>query len=164
MLPFQKRNLLEELQEAQKVEIENNKNKDQETNTMNVKKKSKLTFSGFLNALDGIGAPQNTLYFFTTNDIGKLDEALLRPGRIDKIVYFKLASKAQIEGMFGRFFPNAGKMALEYAELIPEYYVSMVEVQGHLLQYKSCPKDAIGTVDIFLQEIKQKREIQKMKN
>ena len=39
--------------------------------------------SGVLNALDGILAPSNMFYVFTTNHIEKLDPALIRPGRID---------------------------------------------------------------------------------
>lgn len=36
-----------------------------------------------LNIIDGIGAPRNTIFIFTTNHIEKLDSALIRPGRID---------------------------------------------------------------------------------
>lgn len=40
-------------------------------------------FASLLNSLDGINAPANTIYVFTTNHIEKLDPALVRPGRID---------------------------------------------------------------------------------
>jgi hypothetical protein len=40
-------------------------------------------FASLLNSLDGINAPSNTIYVFTTNHIEKLDPALVRPGRID---------------------------------------------------------------------------------
>ncbi len=40
-------------------------------------------FASLLNSLDGINAPRNTIYVFTTNHIEKLDPALIRPGRID---------------------------------------------------------------------------------
>lgn len=52
-----------------------NYNKDEEN------KKSGL--GGILNCIDGIAAPSNTIYVFTTNHIEKLDPALIRPGRID---------------------------------------------------------------------------------
>lgn len=42
--------------------------------------------STILNAFDGIGAPSNIIYIFTTNHIEKLDPALIRPGRIDLCV------------------------------------------------------------------------------
>lgn len=43
----------------------------------------KTGMASLLNALDGISAPTNTIYIFTTNHIEKLDSALIRPGRID---------------------------------------------------------------------------------
>jgi len=45
--------------------------------------KTKAGMASVLNALDGIGAPSNIIYIFTTNHIEKLDPALIRPGRID---------------------------------------------------------------------------------
>jgi hypothetical protein len=45
--------------------------------------KRPLGMANLLNALDGVGAPSNTIYIFTTNHIEKLDSALIRPGRID---------------------------------------------------------------------------------
>lgn len=48
-----------------------------------------------LNSLDGVNAPQDTIYVFTTNHIEKLDNALIRPGRIDmKINVEKISSDA----------------------------------------------------------------------
>ena len=43
----------------------------------------KTGMASLLNSLDGISAPTNTIYIFTTNHIEKLDPALIRPGRID---------------------------------------------------------------------------------
>ncbi len=43
----------------------------------------KLTFSGFLNALDGVRSQEGQILFMTTNHIENLDPALLRPGRTD---------------------------------------------------------------------------------
>lgn len=43
-----------------------------------------LTFSGLLNALDGVtSAGEGRLIFMTTNHRERLDPALLRPGRVD---------------------------------------------------------------------------------
>lgn len=39
--------------------------------------------ASILNTLDGILSPSNVFYVFTTNNIDKLDPALIRPGRID---------------------------------------------------------------------------------
>lgn len=43
-----------------------------------------VTLSGLLNALDGIGAPENAIVVMTTNYPDHLDAALVRPGRVDQ--------------------------------------------------------------------------------
>lgn len=43
----------------------------------------KVGLAEILNCLDGVLAPQNTIFVFTTNHIEKLDPALIRPGRCD---------------------------------------------------------------------------------
>ena len=68
--------------------------------------KSKLSFSGFLNALDGVRSQEGQILFMTTNHKEKLDAALLRPGRADVHVNLNLASEKQIKCLFERFFPN----------------------------------------------------------
>ena len=47
------------------------------------KAKKQVTFSGFLNALDGVRSKEGMIVFMTTNHIEKLDPALIRPGRCD---------------------------------------------------------------------------------
>lgn len=44
------------------------------------------SLSEVLNTIDGVANAENVIYIFTTNHIDKLDPALLRPGRIDKII------------------------------------------------------------------------------
>ena len=44
------------------------------------------------------------IIFMTTNHIDKIDPALIRPGRIDLIVNFTLASKNQIKEIFESYF------------------------------------------------------------
>lgn len=41
---------------------------------------NRVTFSGLLNALDGVAAQEGKLVFMTTNHVDKLDPALVRPG------------------------------------------------------------------------------------
>lgn len=42
-----------------------------------------------LNSLDGLMAPTNAIFIFTTNHIDQLDPALIRPGRIDLMLEIK---------------------------------------------------------------------------
>jgi len=68
---------------------------------------ARVTFSGFLNALDGVSDPHGTIIFFTTNHISRLDPALIRPGRCDVQVEISHASDEQISRCFERFYPAA---------------------------------------------------------
>ncbi|KAG1734035.1 P-loop containing nucleoside triphosphate hydrolase protein [Suillus paluster] len=65
---------------------------------------SRVSLSGLLNALDGIGAQEGRILFATTNKYSALDPALCRPGRMDLHVEFKLASKYQADELFKRFY------------------------------------------------------------
>jgi len=65
---------------------------------------SKVTLSGLLNALDGVGAQEGRILFATTNKYDSLDPALCRPGRMDVHLEFMLASKFQAKGLFKCFY------------------------------------------------------------
>merc|ERR1711920_1009910 len=67
---------------------------------------SDLTFTGLLNALDGVGKANGQIFILTTNYRDRLDAALIRNGRIDVHIEFKSASDDQICGMFQRFYPG----------------------------------------------------------
>ncbi|KAF6750363.1 mitochondrial chaperone BCS1 [Ephemerocybe angulata] len=70
-------------------------------------RRSSVTLSGLLNVIDGIGSEEGILFFATTNCIERLDPALLRPGRIDRKIQYRLTTKAQAASLFSRFFPAA---------------------------------------------------------
>ncbi|KAH7929717.1 hypothetical protein BV22DRAFT_1080272 [Leucogyrophana mollusca] len=65
---------------------------------------SSVTFSGFLNALDGVASGEERIIFMTTNHIEKLDPALIRPGRVDLSVMVDDASPDQARTLFTRFY------------------------------------------------------------
>lgn len=120
-------------------------------------KRSSVSLSGLLNVIDGCGAEEGKLFFATTNYVERIDPALLRPGRIDLKVEYKLADRGQAEALFLRFFPisdptfggNAEKreaMALDFAESVPQDFFSTAELQGFLLGRKRDPTRAIDEV------------------
>ncbi|KAE9397180.1 P-loop containing nucleoside triphosphate hydrolase protein [Gymnopus androsaceus JB14] len=65
---------------------------------------SRVSLSGLLNCLDGIGAAEGRILFATTNKYTSLDSALCRPGRMDLHIEFKLASKYQARELFYHFY------------------------------------------------------------
>lgn len=70
---------------------------------------SRVTLSGLLNALDGIGAQEGRILFATTNNYKALDPALCRPGRMDLHIEFKLSSRFQAKSLYKCFYlPDSG--------------------------------------------------------
>ena len=65
---------------------------------------SSVTFSGFLNALDGVASGEERIIFMTTNHSERLDPALIRPGRVDLAVLIDDASPKQARRLFERFY------------------------------------------------------------
>lgn len=63
-----------------------------------------VTFSGLLNALDGVAAGEERIAFLTTNHIDRLDSALIRPGRVDMMLRIGEATKYQAAQMWDRFY------------------------------------------------------------
>lgn len=91
-----------------------------------------VSLSGLLNALDGVHAPNGTLFFMTTNHIEKLDPALLRAGRSDVKIEFKEATEWQKSTLYARFFDKDGQAEMEqFIKDIPAKTVA--EFQGLLL-------------------------------
>lgn len=95
-----------------------------------------LTFSGLLNAIDGIGSKEGRVLFMTTNHPDKLDPALVRPGRVDMRVTIGNATPEQCEAMYNRFFPGANGEAATWAATVPEG-TSMARVQELLVQKRA---------------------------
>lgn len=54
-----------------------------------------LTFDCFINKLSGVSAIRNKFIFITTNHLEKLDEALIRDGRVDEIIEIKTLSQEE---------------------------------------------------------------------
>jgi energy-coupling factor transporter ATP-binding protein EcfA2 len=67
---------------------------------------SGVTFSGLLNALDGVAAQEGKVLFMTTNHLDRLDPALVRPGRVDVRCHFGLASRECAKKFFLRFYSS----------------------------------------------------------
>lgn len=63
-----------------------------------------ISLSGLLNAIDGVASHEGRVLLMTTNFPDKLDEALIRPGRVDMKVKFTNATRSQIHELFTRMY------------------------------------------------------------
>lgn len=66
-----------------------------------------LTFSGLLNALDGVVSVDGVITILTTNHLERLDRALVRGGRVDRRFYFGHPDIAQLQDLFKVYYPKA---------------------------------------------------------
>eukprot|EP01025_Chloroclados_australasicus_P037819 TRINITY_DN3867_c0_g7_i1.p1 TRINITY_DN3867_c0_g7~~TRINITY_DN3867_c0_g7_i1.p1 ORF type:complete len:439 (+),score=13.32 TRINITY_DN3867_c0_g7_i1:364-1680(+) len=113
-------------------------------------KVNQLSFSGLLNAIDGVTAQEGNLMFMTTNHIELLDPALIRPGRVDVRVEFSCATAEQMQEYFLRFYrayeteTNLVQPAQEFARALSNVQLCIADIQGHLIKYK---KDFVGAVE-----------------
>ncbi|POI30354.1 hypothetical protein CIB84_005895 [Bambusicola thoracicus] len=113
----------------------------------------RLTFSGLLNALDGVASTEARIVFMTTNYVDRLDPALVRPGRVDLKQYVGHCSRGQLARMFQRFYPEQPPAAAErFAEqaLAVSKQISAAQVQGHFMLYKTDPGGAIENIHSIL--------------
>lgn len=95
--------------------------------------KEKSTFDALLNSIDGIATPDGRITFMTTNHIEDLDDALIRPGRMDHVIKFTYATPDQITRLARNFH-----ISKEEAEELGRTWttehpgISMAEVQKRL--------------------------------
>ncbi|TAQ84248.1 hypothetical protein B7494_g7428 [Chlorociboria aeruginascens] len=60
----------------------------------------RISLSALLNVLDGVASQEGRVLIMTTNHLEKLDEALIRPGRVDMMVKFTLATTEMMITIF----------------------------------------------------------------
>jgi chaperone BCS1 len=120
-----------------------------------------VSLSGLLNVLDGVSSHEGRILMMSTNHLHELDEALIRPGRVDKQIFFKRADRDITAQLFRTIFqkiPNEHgqpgdvqgdeieRLAKAFAAQVPEEEFSPADVQSFLVQHKSSPADAVNGV------------------
>ncbi|KAF8469050.1 mitochondrial chaperone BCS1 [Kalaharituber pfeilii] len=130
-----------------------------------------VTFSGLLNALDGVASGEERILMLTTNHRDRLDEALVRPGRVDREVYIGWATEAQVNEMWVRFYGDGRKCEQEeFVRLLKEAEVleggkkagkvdgvwgrgiSTAQLQGLFVYNKGNPEGAVRLLKGMLPE------------
>lgn len=155
---------------------------DWDTRVRKRQQKSRVTLSGLLNAIDGVGAPEGQVLIMTTNHKDKLDDALIRAGRVDVDVKLAWASRPQARDIFMRMYrrrlntarpslaecschptadasteENLDELAERFASQIPEYQISPAELQDFILMRKSSPQKAVADIKGWTDQVMQER-------
>ncbi|KAJ8607779.1 hypothetical protein MRB53_040075 [Persea americana] len=112
-----------------------------------------VTFSGLLNALDGVASAEERIIFMTTNHKDRLDEALIRPGRVDMTVQLGNATAWQMERLWDRFYAQYDQDGAQRARFMDRARltglignVSTAALQGLFLYNKESPENAIEMI------------------
>ncbi|KAJ9060679.1 Complex III assembly protein translocase and chaperone [Entomophthora muscae] len=112
---------------------------------------SMVTFSGLLNALDGVAAAEERVIFMTTNHIEKLDPALVRPGRVDIREYFGNVDSDQTLRLFLRFYEGESELAKLFVNKLKDHPISAAMLQGHFVFFKQQPKQALENINLLIE-------------
>jgi chaperone BCS1 len=134
--------------------------------------RSRCTLSGLLNVLDGVASQEGRIVLMTSNKPDKLDEALVRPGRIDKMISLGNISPRSAELMFLRMYApddtisssiklkatdgELEKQALEFSGHIPDNVITPAQLQGYLLNLRDSPSQAVSNACGWVLEEKMK--------
>ena len=92
--------------------------------------KSSVTFSGLLNALDGVASSEERIIFMTTNHFSHLDPALIRPGRVDLQEFLDDAVGEQAKRLFVKFYSPSGSEDAERTWREGEEVLSVDEIEA----------------------------------
>jgi chaperone BCS1 len=93
----------------------------------------KVSYSGFINALDGVAAHEGSVVFLTTNHPELIDEAAIRSGRVDFKLELDLCDRHQLYWMFRKFFDDEAA-ATRFADGLPEHHYAPATLQERLLK------------------------------
>lgn len=129
----------------------------------------RITMSGLLNTLDGLasGASSGRLTVLTSNHPGRIDGALLRPGRVDLSAAFPLPGHAEVHALFRSFFPAAADeaAAAAFADAVTVAGTvappSMATLQQLFIQYRTgTAADVVAGVPAFLADVAEATDAQ----
>jgi len=101
-----------------------------------------LTFSGLLNGLDGVSNTDGQIFIITTNFIDRLDDALVRSGRVDLKIEFPTVTLDLAFDMFLKFYPNEVAWASIFRENLEKrltqinHCLCMADIQQHFISHR----------------------------
>jgi chaperone BCS1 len=158
---------------AAEEEDDDKKRSKRHSFSSNPQSRSMCTLSGLLNVLDGVASQEGRIVLMTSNFADQLDKALIRPGRIDKLILLSYINKESARLMFLRMFAretdndndndnddennkkHSGNetsdeelqnLALQFSNEIPEGKLTPAQLQGYLLNHRTAPKPALAGI------------------
>ncbi|KAJ3669832.1 hypothetical protein LUZ60_010156 [Juncus effusus] len=132
----------------------------------------KITLSGLLNTIDGLGSYQNErivirIVIFTTNYKDRLDAALLRPGRMDMHIYMGYCDPAGFRVLALNYLSlTEHQLFGEIDELLQKIEITPAEVAETLIRNEIAENALQGLIDVLNEKMTEieKKMIEEMKN
>tara|TARA_B100000524_G_scaffold348349_1_gene252588 strand:- start:3759 stop:5249 length:1491 start_codon:yes stop_codon:yes gene_type:complete len=122
---------------------DNTKNKSIQSSLIQELQNNTLTLGDILEIFDGVIENSGRILIITTNDYSKLDKALIRPGRIDKIINFKKCSNDILYQIIDNFYNDIDKNLLNKINNFEEYKYTPAEIINQCCLYKNDPSKLI---------------------
>ena len=115
----------------------------------NKKEDNRVSFSCILNFLDGVYSKEDLVTIITTNHLEKLDKAIVRPMRIDKMIKFTYCSKYQYKEIFKKFFPDNLDLLDNIYNMIKNKKYTTSMLQKWFLTFLDEPEKLVDNVTLF---------------
>eukprot|EP00026_Physarum_polycephalum_P007699 Phypoly_transcript_07764.p1 GENE.Phypoly_transcript_07764~~Phypoly_transcript_07764.p1 ORF type:complete len:501 (+),score=89.62 Phypoly_transcript_07764:88-1590(+) len=110
-----------------------------------------ITYSGLINAMDGVTSTEDKIIVMTTNHRERLNmEALMRPGRIDKIIHITYADSDALFELFLQYYPDKKKKANLFKNFIVGRHIPTAYIQSFFLSHKGDAKAAWDNCQRFV--------------
>jgi mitochondrial chaperone BCS1 len=114
-----------------------------------------ITFSGLLNAIDGVMSQEGHILFMTTNHPDRLDQALIRPGRIDRRYELGTVTAEQAARHYKLYFPESSPGECErFVSDVTDQQLTPAAIQEMLLGYvASSREEGTGTKSMTIASV-----------
>jgi len=104
-----------------------------------------ISFSALLNVFDGLFSPSNgIIIFITANNPEHLDTAMIRPGRVDRIIKFDYPRKKEILKAFESIIEGSLDEFNSFYNKVDNYNLSMASIVDYFFRH---PVDYIDCVE-----------------
>jgi chaperone BCS1 len=141
--------------------------------TAEVQQPPTVSLSTLLNVLDGVASQEGRVLILTTNYIERLDAALIRPGRVDIKIEFRLCDRGMITKLFRIVYQpeisedvpanqkgkrEVDEVAKTFVEMVPELEFSPAEILSFLMENRQSPHMAVSNVQGWMARTREENE------
>lgn len=124
----------------------------------NLRAASKVTFSGLLNAINGIVNNQGRILILTTNQESTVDPALARMGRIDRRFHLDFTDSDQASRLFSMYYPSENGSAVRFGDVAADRELSPADLAGHFQACRAGHRDLMD-VDALVKDRDDRRNL-----